>query len=403
MALIHSVVPTIVPVGQPVEAGQLGTDGLDFLTALLGLQADAPLEEGQAKLVEDLLETPIETLNFGQDAALPMVAEKTIPVVLDLPVPEAKTANTVPEINTQWQSLMDTPLADVDPIKLKQFVAEVWGNAEQVREVKVEELAPKMVEKQQGLPTLSPAEKLEIGQHHVLKNLAAAKPEVLTGKEKQERPETISVRSEAAPIQFEATAKQAVQTKAERRPFQADPEVGMASAGSSAPDFSDVAIKLDPTKPDVAVSHAKWVPQVLPKVENLVEQGGGKMTLQLDPPEMGKLTIEVTTRGKNVELAIHADSEATRSTIEGGLSDLRLALQTQDLQLTHAEVQHTSESSFGSLHFGQGSSSGKEQESSNERGHSFFGREEQMRSRTLLQNESPVARSRNAGRLDFRV
>ena len=147
--------------------------------------------------------------------------------------------------------------------------------------------------------------------------------------------------------------------------------------------------------------HSKVMPQVMPKVQDLVNEGGGKVTVLLDPPEMGKLTIEVTTRGKHVELAIHADNDKTRAALEGGMADLQIAMQNVDLQLTHTEVHSTQQSSASSMQFGE-SQSGREHSSSGEGSRSFGRQERQVESRSLF-TETPVTRTRSAGRLDVRV
>lgn len=418
MALIHSIATSPINNPQSPENGQLGTDGLDFLTALLGLQADQALEEGQSELFQGLLDQSVDTLNFGPDAALPIPAENTqnaqILASLNLSLPQgaqtsslsdataAKSQLTADALSldalkaaeasakSELQALFNTPVEDLQPAQLKQLISAVWGKSEEVKDVQVEEVDPK--------PALHTAES---AQHSLLKSMAAEKNEVVAGNVKQERPEIFSVRSDVTNSQPAVLGKEVGLTKEEKK-AQADSMPSFSLPSDSRLEIVDSAVKLD-AKPDMSISHAKLMPQVLPKIENLVEQGGGKMTLQLDPPEMGKLTIEVTTRGKNVELAIHADNDMTRSTLEGGLADLRASLATQDLQLTHAEVQRTSESSFGSLQFGQSGSESGQQDSSKEGGQSFFGREEKNWSRTLLNNESPVARNRSAGRLDFRV
>jgi flagellar hook-length control protein FliK len=241
-------------------------------------------------------------------------------------------------------------------------------------------------------------------QHHLLKAFAGEKPVVEMGKAVEKRPEIFSVREEAANTPVLASVPEAIEKPNTKEPkaqgMEGIPDT-LPMAPSSVMESADSVLKTESAPLHAEISPAKLHAQVLPQVQDLAEKGGGKMTLQLDPPEMGRLTIEVTTRGKNVELAIHADSEATRSVLEGGLADLRFALQAQDLQLTHAEVQRTNESSFSSLQFGQGNSEKGQQDSSKE-GNPFFGREEKNWPRSFFQ-ESPVARNRNAGRLDFRV
>lgn len=80
------------------------------------------------------------------------------------------------------------------------------------------------------------------------------------------------------------------------------------------------------------------IPEVFQKVESMVHHGGGKMTVSLSPEDLGKVEIEVTARGKNVEIKVHSESDVAKSAIEGKFADLKHSLQTQDLNLSKLEV-----------------------------------------------------------------
>jgi flagellar hook-length control protein FliK len=59
----------------------------------------------------------------------------------------------------------------------------------------------------------------------------------------------------------------------------------------------------------------------------------------LTPPHLGQVEIQVTTRGKKVEIEMKSQSDLAKVTLESQLSDLKQSLHGQDLQLTKVEVQ----------------------------------------------------------------
>jgi flagellar hook-length control protein FliK len=83
-----------------------------------------------------------------------------------------------------------------------------------------------------------------------------------------------------------------------------------------------------------SIQPQEWVT----RTESLAQQGGGKMTIALTPPELGKVEIEVITRGKNVEVEIRSETDGARKALESGMSDLKSALLGQDLVLSKSEV-----------------------------------------------------------------
>jgi len=79
-------------------------------------------------------------------------------------------------------------------------------------------------------------------------------------------------------------------------------------------------------------------PQWVSSAETMASQGGGKMTIALSPPELGKVEIEVITRGKNVSVEMRSESEGAKKILQGGMSDLKSALMGHDLVLQRSEV-----------------------------------------------------------------
>lgn len=80
------------------------------------------------------------------------------------------------------------------------------------------------------------------------------------------------------------------------------------------------------------------LPELFEKVQGMVHHGNGKMTVALNPPDLGQVEIHVTTRGKNVEVSMKSENDFAKSAIESSLGDLRSSMEAQDLNLTKMEV-----------------------------------------------------------------
>ena len=63
------------------------------------------------------------------------------------------------------------------------------------------------------------------------------------------------------------------------------------------------------------------------------------MTVSLNPPSLGHVEIQVTTRGKNVEIQMRSETNLAKTTLESQLGELRHSMQVQDLNLSKLEVQ----------------------------------------------------------------
>ncbi len=435
MANIQSIQKSPGLATQSPDGQQLGTEGFDFMSALLGLQAASQTPEWWQTDPDATTGFNLGAQNFGQDAAMPMVAEQalsalnlplptpTVPGTQDtttntitpnpIPVPKATPENVVLDPNIDFfqiseplsdgnaavltgvdvQALLQAPVEDLQPKQLQQLLSSVWGD---VKEVKVEEA-----------PIHSHADS---SQHSLMKLMAAnvERDNRVTVQKQTQIPTNVAEKASAKsvvpmPVQSSPELPETAPKIKEEKKTQPDTAFLTSTTGERIQDSStsfEAAVK-----PEVGhvASTPKLIPQVLPKLEDLVQQGGGKLTMLLDPPELGKLTIELTTRGKNVELSIHSDSQTTRTALEGGMADLQQALQSQDLNLTSAEVHTARESSFASMNFGQGTN--HQQGQSSREGSGSFSRqtrEERLWSRDLLA-ETPVTRNRNAGRLDVRV
>ncbi len=374
----------------------LGTEGFDFFSSLLGLQADANQVPFQIQ--------GSETIDpFGQDAALPMHAEKpvvpnpwNVAINLDPALPVIAKSAPAPEALGKKDSAGEILLRpdDFTPAEVEQIVQSFWQTP-MPEEPEVDSVWKDV--KSALVEVRPPVVESESLQHSLLQRLSV-KSDSFPAKapEKVASPDVSLVKPGATPEPTDSVKPVPLETR--------KPKASVSQSFDLKPFEQSVASVPSAESPEGTVktpkaTEAKLAP-IFTHIEELAQQGGGKMTLQLDPPEMGRLTIEVTTQGKHVEVAIHAEHESTRSLLESGMGELQTALLSQDLQLTHSEVR-TSESSFSGLSFDRG----QQQEGgsfSQGGGNPFSGREEKAWAHTLRE-ESPVTRYRNVSRLDVRV
>lgn len=154
------------------------------------------------------------------------------------------------------------------------------------------------------------------------------------------------------------------------------------------------------------------VPELFQNVESMARSGGGKMTVHLSPPELGQVQIQVTARGKNVEIEMTSDNDLTKSVLEGGLGDLKSSMQAQDLVLNKMEVHVSRESSS----FGDGQFAGFAQGQPQQFAHgSMDQRQSQSQGRPFAPESNPSSLTRmnapaavrqmasSSGRVDIRI
>ena len=76
------------------------------------------------------------------------------------------------------------------------------------------------------------------------------------------------------------------------------------------------------------------------------------MTVSLNPPHLGQVEVQVTARGKRVEIEMKSQNSATKALLESHVADLRHSMHSKDLQLSKIEV-HVAKEAFQSQMNGQ--------------------------------------------------
>lgn len=89
---------------------------------------------------------------------------------------------------------------------------------------------------------------------------------------------------------------------------------------------------------DTVVSQTDIVRQVVDEIKLNLSKDITSMTLQLNPEQLGKVQIHVTTKNGVMQAQIIAETEAARNAVESGLSLLKEAFNNRDLKVDAIEV-----------------------------------------------------------------
>ncbi len=78
--------------------------------------------------------------------------------------------------------------------------------------------------------------------------------------------------------------------------------------------------------------------EIMRQVRVLAQNGGGRAQIQLNPPELGGLSLRLTVMHDRVQLSVVAERGAVAELIARHLPELRQALEAQGLKIDHLEV-----------------------------------------------------------------
>lgn len=127
-----------------------------------------------------------------------------------------------------------------------------------------------------------------------------------------------------------AAASQAVNAQADPAALSAATQVGVTAAAPVV-DISEPGVPASPARP--------MPPEAIPQhVEWLVARGGGSAKIELHPPELGKLSIQVTVRGTDVQVVLNVQSVAAQTVVAEYRDTLENGLTSKDLKLDQFEV-----------------------------------------------------------------
>ncbi|MCB1667001.1 MAG: flagellar hook-length control protein FliK [Porticoccaceae bacterium] len=92
------------------------------------------------------------------------------------------------------------------------------------------------------------------------------------------------------------------------------------------------------------VAHHSWGNEFSGQVTFFVRQGVQEASLQLTPPDLGRLDIKITTDGDQTKMLFTVQNATAREAIEQAMPRLREMLDQAGLQLAHSEVADHSQS-----------------------------------------------------------
>ena len=93
-----------------------------------------------------------------------------------------------------------------------------------------------------------------------------------------------------------------------------------------------------------------WRPVVQRVTEQIVHQvriGEQQAVIELEPPELGKIKIDLRVEGEQIHARIVAEEQGTKALIESRLGELRQALEVRQVDLANLQVEQQNVSSGG--------------------------------------------------------
>ena len=89
---------------------------------------------------------------------------------------------------------------------------------------------------------------------------------------------------------------------------------------------------------DTSVTQADIIRQIVDEIKLNLSKDVTSMTLQLNPEQLGKVQIHVSTKNGVMQAQIIAETEAAKAAVESGLAALKEAFENRDLKVDAIEV-----------------------------------------------------------------
>jgi flagellar hook-length control protein FliK len=87
-----------------------------------------------------------------------------------------------------------------------------------------------------------------------------------------------------------------------------------------------------------AVKPQAVMSQVLDGAVEVLRNGSGRVALALQPPQLGKLDLDVAVKDNRVTMIMLADNQEVKQMLQAGMDDLRNAQQDKGFQIDRMEV-----------------------------------------------------------------
>ncbi len=366
MQPIQSVIPQQMSLlkGTSLGQGQPETGEFNFMNYLLGLQGSQTPTTLESLLASEVTPPKQGPADPSRDPLQAMFAAIPMPSLNPVIAPDFKMVNpALPQ--------GETALATLDAVKPQLVTSDLMSQGEKTAE-SVLSLTDRAVGETQVLKVSGKSEETGIplqGFDRVNEQMGMDLPisrqdQAMAAKkygahnakselESSAKPNSVAPVAPAARPQVEdAVEASASPTLSVAMPSKPKSETtstkeGVEAGGSNVNDFSQATLAAHKAEVAGGAVEAKamngpaavGIPEVFQRVETLVRQGGGEMTVALDPPDLGKIEVKVTTRGNRVEIEMRSESIHTKAALEGHFSELKSAMQSHDLHLAKLDVQ----------------------------------------------------------------
>jgi flagellar hook-length control protein FliK len=85
--------------------------------------------------------------------------------------------------------------------------------------------------------------------------------------------------------------------------------------------------------------HEKIMSRIESGVQAMLDRGESRMTLRLQPPELGRVLVEIQTGGSAMEIKVSTENLAVREVVLANLDELKTNLQAAGLEVGHVSVE----------------------------------------------------------------
>lgn len=163
----------------------------------------------------------------------------------------------------------------------------------------------------------------------------AAQGQLAESADRKEALQAVSSGAQELPMADKAPASAAAPQSFEAMLAAAQQAQGAGAAeGPGAPAAAD-APQIPLSQP---LDSPEFAPELSASVSLLIKDGIHEAQLQLNPTDMGPVSIQIQVDGQQAQVNFHAEQAATRDALERSLPDLAAALQNQGLTLSGGGV-----------------------------------------------------------------
>lgn len=337
--LASAAAPSVAPrpAAQPPAATPAAPAAGPSFSQLLSVQAAAPVQPEATPDAEPAQPAPASTPRRTAQAAKPAApAAQPRPAQATALEAKAATERTDPDTETIAATADDDAAADTP--ELKEFTQLLGMSATPTE--------PPRPDLQRGRPTAAAADdapQSRPGPRGVATDTGRAMTEPVDARHAR----ATDLRADAAKADARADV-QSLRADAAAAPPSGEPAT--AAMTPATPSFAATLAQALPGAPAQQVSvpteagvrapvrSDAFAPELGARVSLLAVDGVQQAQLQLNPADMGPVSVQITVDGNQAQVSFHAVQAETRQALEQSLPDLAAALQGQGLTLSGGGV-----------------------------------------------------------------